>query len=147
VRVTLAVIAYIFLTAPVFASCPHELEVTRHSAEPRPSQSVFFRHGPYLDYFTTADGEEVMFGAVSHVEGRVLTLRQIVVRPSGAPDYHTRVLWSASAIRRALNQLKEKAKRAGFAVLVLEGDRVTGGQKKNTGESWEYRRVLLLERP
>lgn len=141
----------ILLASSALADCPAHLfsfeENARLAAilnEPAPEQRLFKNYGGFVDYFTTPQGDEVMFGARVKIEGRVLTLREITILPLGATDYQSPVALLPSGVLEARDRILEKARSAGFAVLVLEGDRVSGARRKNRGQAMPVTKVFFL---
>ncbi len=126
------------LSGSALADCPlylyavHDAQkIAALTDETAPTQRTFRNYGGYLDYFTTPDGDEVMFGAMVRISGKVLTLSQITILPLGASDYSTPVKLTVGGVKKAKDLILAKAKAAGFHVLVLEGNRITGARKKN----------------
>ena len=140
------------MASHALAECPAHLfafsEAARFSAilkEPAPEQRHFRNFGGFIDYFTTSQGDELMFGAMVRIDGRVLTLTNITILPLGASDFQTPVDLTTTGVRKARDQILAKARQAGFAVVVFEGDRVSGATKRNGGKSRPVSKIVFLE--
>jgi hypothetical protein len=126
----------------------HQERVDAARNEPAPSQKVFRNFGFYLREFKTSAGESVTFGTHrTFLRGRVVYLTQVTVQKTGAASYEgqNRVAAGLRDVNAAIETLKAEAKAAGFSVLVIEGERVTGMRERAQAEDRTYTRVFFLE--